>query len=221
MDNRVKCLGILALLVGILAGIGFYPVSSSETYSCDKVESYSCFTDRDTFCGNSTVQVPCTDNESTPCNKTVAYIANGSQLSYSLSQHEKTIARESCAIITSVYLENTDTVGGDFTIVFKCTVDGTINVRSVRKYVDSGSNIKFSAEFPRGCEQKYHLWFLVVEPGDRYSLAHSVDSDTCYVYLNATCPESCDFTCCGRTIGTCNRTIPGTCTSNATHRLWW
>ena len=143
-------LGVV-LVVLIVVGIGFIPVTKTTIYTCTKQRAYSC-----------------TKNE----NHQLTYNSYGQSASQSFS------GWVGCVVDIFMYVTNTDNQGGQFAVEFYCSHGGTTHTLVQEQYLNAGQTARFGKTFDIACGESWDWSSPVVRAPTIQRLAPSTCYET-------------------------------------------
>ena len=196
-------IGVAVVLVAIVAGVGFIPVTKVEPYDCVKTEQYTCTKVR---------QVPCTKTETYTYYEQVPYPANEEKdLTYHTWGFNAYESWWDYDIWLSYWLRNTDDRGGYFKITFKCSLDGVWYSKSQTKWISSGDYTEYEVEFSRNRGQTWDYEYPIVTPPTKTVtvIKYRSEKRTGVREVAGTCDEAYETTCWREVNATCYRSKTG------------
>ncbi len=192
---KTKSILILLLLItltvsGVACGeTGSSQVTTPSATGCYKTEYYTC---------EKTREYDCWKTEYYTYNETVPYYTQES-LEYSMRDAAGWQTTLDCDVHLSVFVRNTDTQAGYFTVTFYCYYDGYYHTKTQQKWLAAGEESEFELEFPLpgmlGSCQDWSWKNPTVEPDTKEVLAYRTEQRTGTRQVQDTCTETYSDIC--------------------------
>ena len=177
--------------------------------------SYACYETRYYDC-EKTQEYPCYETEIYYYEVEVPYYAQ-EPLDYSTRDASASQAFLDCDVWMSVFVRNTDTQAGYFTVTFYCYYDGYYHTKTQQKWLTAGEEAEFGLEFPLpgmlGSCQDWGWKNPTVSPDTKEVLRYRTEQRQETREVLTTCTETY--------WDTCEEQVPSICYRDERRAFWW
>ncbi|MBA7619774.1 hypothetical protein ES703_27115 [subsurface metagenome] len=213
----------LLLVAGLVAGIGFIPVTEQVPYACTKTEEYPCMKTEVYTC-TKVREVTCTKTETYEYTVQVPYTTVEDQpLTYSSWGAGADESWWDCDVWIWVNVRNTDSEGGYFSVKFSCRKGASWHTQTQTQYVAPGEAKEFKVEFLKDRGVEWAWRYPEVTPPTKQVTVQKYRTETRIGTreVQYTCPEPYETTCTREVEDTCTRQYQDTCYRDETRWLLW